>query len=188
MGSFTRWCCNHGFLRIFSQIAYIRAVGNPTFWKNYTLPIHSIIIDILETQLSTSLYTVGYGASLRPKGPMPWMSAVIQSELSMYVISMLAKQNIPNNVVSVLILISSFYVVISLAITHVYRVGWFWTFFTFSTKAPLRFVTCLPKVPKIAKKKVSHPVTASSLVTTFWVMHYIRVQHFYSQYGLHGYQ
>jgi hypothetical protein len=32
------------------------------------------------------------------------------------------------------------------------RVGWFWTFFTFSTKVPLRFVIYLPKVPKIAKK------------------------------------
>jgi hypothetical protein len=31
------------------------------------------------------------------------------------------------------------------------RVGWF--FFTFSTKVPLRFVTCLPKVSKQAKKK-----------------------------------
>jgi hypothetical protein len=58
------------------------------------------------------------------------------------------------------------------------RVGWFWTFFTFSTKVPLRFVAYLPKVPKIAKKCFD-PVTSSSLVTTFWVMHYIRVQHFF---------
>jgi hypothetical protein len=38
-------------------------------------------------------------------------------------------------------------------------------FFTFSAKVPLRFVIYLPKVPKIAKK-ISDPVTASSLVTT----------------------
>jgi hypothetical protein len=33
-------------------------------------------------------------------------------------------------------------------------VGWvdFWTFFTFSTKVPLRFVTYLRKVPKIGGK------------------------------------
>jgi hypothetical protein len=30
----------------------------------------------------------------------------------------------------------------------------FWLFFTFSTKVPLRFVTYLPKVPKIAKKNL----------------------------------
>jgi hypothetical protein len=58
--------------------------------------------------------------------------------------------------------------------------GWvdFRLFFTFSTKVPLRFVIYLPKVPKIAKKKFFYPVTASSLVTTFWVMHYIGVQNF----------
>jgi hypothetical protein len=52
--------------------------------------------------------------------------------------------------------------------------GWidFWLFFTFLTKVPLRFVTYLPKVPRIAKKILFDPVTASSLVTTFWVMHY----------------
>jgi hypothetical protein len=65
------------------------------------------------------------------------------------------------------------------------RVGWFWTFFKFSTKVPLRFVTYLPKVPKIAKKNLD-PVTASSLVMTFWVMHYIYKgsKFFFSQFGL----
>jgi hypothetical protein len=58
------------------------------------------------------------------------------------------------------------------------RVGRFWTFFTFSTKVPLGFVTYLPKIPKIAKKNLFDPVTSSSLLMTFWVMHYIRGQHF----------
>jgi hypothetical protein len=31
----------------------------------------------------------------------------------------------------------------------------------------------LPKGPIIAKKKFFYPMTASSLVMTFWVMHYI---------------
>jgi hypothetical protein len=42
-------------------------------------------------------------------------------------------------------------------------------FFTFSTKVPLRFVTYLPKVRKIEKNFFFDPVTASSLVKTFWV-------------------
>jgi hypothetical protein len=33
--------------------------------------------------------------------------------------------------------------------------------FTFSTKVPLRFVIYLPKLPKIAKKNIFDPVTAS---------------------------
>jgi hypothetical protein len=46
---------------------------------------------------------------------------------------------------------------------------------TFLTKGPLRFVTYLSKVPKIAKKNFFDLVTASSLVTTFWVMHYLYI-------------
>jgi hypothetical protein len=38
------------------------------------------------------------------------------------------------------------------------------------------------------RKKNLDPVTASSLVMTFRVMHYISVKHFYSHYGLLGYQ
>jgi hypothetical protein len=61
-----------------------------------------------------------------------------------------------------------------------YTVGWVdFRLFTFSTKVPLRFVIYLRKVPKIAKKKFFDPVTASSLITTFWVMHYIRVKKFF---------
>jgi hypothetical protein len=52
-------------------------------------------------------------------------------------------------------------------------------FVTFSTKVPLRFVTYLPKVQKIAKKNFVDPVTSSSLVTAFYDMHYIRVQNFF---------
>jgi hypothetical protein len=60
---------------------------------------------------------------------------------------------------------------------------------TFSRKVPLRFVTNLPKVAKIAKKILLDPVSASSLVTTFWIMHYVRVKIFFSQYVLlHRYQ
>jgi hypothetical protein len=58
---------------------------------------------------------------------------------------------------------------------------------TFSTKVPLRFVAYLPKVPKISKKKLFDPVTASSLVMTFWVMHYIRVQNFLFTIWTYGY-
>jgi hypothetical protein len=45
--------------------------------KIYTLPNHTITIDvyILETQLSSLLY--GRGASFVQKWPMPWMSANI---------------------------------------------------------------------------------------------------------------
>jgi hypothetical protein len=50
--------------------------------------------------------------------------------------------------------------------------------FTFSTKVPLRFGTYLKKSTENSNKNVFDPVTASSLVTTFWVMHYIRVQNF----------
>jgi hypothetical protein len=41
------------------------------------------------------------------------------------------------------------------------------------TKVPLRFVTYLSKVTKINEKKCVDPVTASSLVKTFWVMYNI---------------
>jgi hypothetical protein len=47
------------------------------------------------------------------------------------------------------------------------------------TKVPLRFVTYLSKVTKINAKKCFDPVTASSLVKTFWVMHYIVDQNFF---------
>jgi hypothetical protein len=43
------------FLRIFSEVTYIRTVGNSTVLKIYTLPNHTITIGmcILETQLSS---------------------------------------------------------------------------------------------------------------------------------------
>jgi hypothetical protein len=49
------------------------------------------------------------------------------------------------------------------------------------TKVPLRFVTYLSKVTKINEKSVLtfDPVTASSLVKTFWVMHYKEVKFFF---------
>jgi hypothetical protein len=65
------------FLRIFSEVTYIRTVGNSTMLKIYTLPNHTITISvcILETQLSCLLY--GRGASFVQKWSMPWMSANI---------------------------------------------------------------------------------------------------------------
>jgi hypothetical protein len=65
------------FLRIFSEVTYIRTVGNSTFLKIYTLPNHTITIGvcILETQLLGLLY--GGGASFVQKWSMPWMSANI---------------------------------------------------------------------------------------------------------------
>jgi hypothetical protein len=60
-------------LRIFSEITYIRTVGNSTMLKIYTLPNHTITIGVcsLETQLSSLLY--GCGASFGQKWSMPWM-------------------------------------------------------------------------------------------------------------------
>jgi hypothetical protein len=61
-----------GFLRIFSEITYIRAVGNYTFLK--PKPYHYHSMNIAETQLSSLLN--------RKKEPWPWMSAVIYSRVS----------------------------------------------------------------------------------------------------------
>jgi hypothetical protein len=76
-GQFERRCCPQAFLRIFSEVTYIRTVGNSTLLKIYTLPNHTITIGvcILETQLLGLLY--GGGASFVQKWSMPWMSANI---------------------------------------------------------------------------------------------------------------
>jgi hypothetical protein len=52
-GQFKRRCCPQAFLWIFSEVTYIRTVGNSTYLKIYTLPNHTISIGvcILETQL-----------------------------------------------------------------------------------------------------------------------------------------
>jgi hypothetical protein len=57
-GQFARRCCPQAFLRIFSEVTYIRTVGNSTLLKIYTLPNHTITIGIciLETQLLGLLY------------------------------------------------------------------------------------------------------------------------------------
>jgi hypothetical protein len=58
--------------------------------------------------------------------------------------------------------------------------GWvdFGLFYIFNTSTPE--ICYLPsKSTENSKKKFFHPVTTSSLVTTFWVMHYIRVQNFF---------
>jgi hypothetical protein len=64
-------------MRIFSEVTYIRTVGNSTLLKIYTLPNHTITIGvcILEKQLLGLLY--GRGASFVQKWTMPWMSANI---------------------------------------------------------------------------------------------------------------
>jgi hypothetical protein len=76
-GHLVRRCCPQAFLRIFSEVTYIRTVGNSSLLKIYTLPNHTITIGvcILETQLLGLLY--GCGASFVQKWPMPWMSANI---------------------------------------------------------------------------------------------------------------
>jgi hypothetical protein len=76
-GQFERRCCPQAFLRIFSEVTYIRTVGNSTLLNIYTLPNHTITIGvcILETQLLGLLY--GGGASFVQKWSMPWMSANI---------------------------------------------------------------------------------------------------------------
>jgi hypothetical protein len=74
-GQFARRCCPQAFLRIFSEVTYIRTVENSSLLKIYTLPNHTITISvcILETQLLGLLY--GGGASFVQKWSMPWMSA-----------------------------------------------------------------------------------------------------------------
>jgi hypothetical protein len=76
-GHLARLCCPQAFLGIFSEVTYIRTVGNSTLLKIYTLPNHTITIGvcILETQLLGLLY--GGGASFVQKWSMPWMSANI---------------------------------------------------------------------------------------------------------------
>jgi hypothetical protein len=76
-GHLARRCCPQAFLRIFSEVTYIRTVGNSTLLKIYTLPNHTITIGecILDTQLLDLLY--GGSASFVQKWFMPWMSANI---------------------------------------------------------------------------------------------------------------
>jgi hypothetical protein len=76
-GHLARRCCPQAFLRIFSELTYIRTVGNSTLLKIYTIPNQTMTIGvcILETQLLGLLY--GRGASFVQKWSMPWMSAII---------------------------------------------------------------------------------------------------------------
>jgi hypothetical protein len=76
-GHLARRCCPQAFLRIFSEVTFIRTVGNSTLLKIYTLPNQTITIgvSISETQLSSLLY--GCGASFVQKWSMPWISANI---------------------------------------------------------------------------------------------------------------
>jgi hypothetical protein len=66
-GQFARRCCPQAFLRIFSEVTYIRAVGNSSLLKIYTLPNHTITIGvyILETQLHGLLYGGGRNGPCR---------------------------------------------------------------------------------------------------------------------------
>jgi hypothetical protein len=45
-GQFVRRCCPQAFLRIFSEVTYIRTEGNSTLLKIYTLPNHTITIGV----------------------------------------------------------------------------------------------------------------------------------------------
>jgi hypothetical protein len=87
-GHLARRCCPQAFLRIFSEVTYIRAVGNSTLLKIYTLPSHTIAIGVcnLETQLLGLVY--GGGASFVQKWSMPWMSANIEVHFLYSLISM----------------------------------------------------------------------------------------------------
>jgi hypothetical protein len=58
------------------------------------------------------------------------------------------------------------------------RVGWFWTFFYIFNKSTPEICYTPSKSTKNSKKHFLDPVTASSLVLTFWVMHSIMVQNF----------
>jgi hypothetical protein len=73
-GHLARRCCPQAFMRIFSEVTYIRSVGNSSLLKIYTLPNHTITIGvyILETQLLGLL--CGGGASFVQKWSMPWIS------------------------------------------------------------------------------------------------------------------
>jgi hypothetical protein len=70
-GHLARRCCPQAFLQIFSEVSYIKTVGNSTLLKIYTLPNHTITIGVcvLETQLLGLLY--GGGASFVQKWSMP---------------------------------------------------------------------------------------------------------------------
>jgi hypothetical protein len=85
-GHLARRCCPQAFLRILSEVTYIRTVGNCTLLKIYTLPNHTITIGvcILETQLLGVLY--GGGASFVQKWSMPWMSANILYRSLFYIV------------------------------------------------------------------------------------------------------
>jgi hypothetical protein len=78
-GQFERRYCPQAFLRIFSEVTYIRTVGNSTLLKIYTVPNHTITIGvcILETQLLGLLYGWWHSTSFVQKWSMPWMSAHI---------------------------------------------------------------------------------------------------------------
>jgi hypothetical protein len=81
-GHLARRCCP----RIFSEVTYIRTVGNSSLLKIYTLPNHTINIGvcILETQLLGLLY--GGGASFVQKWYMPWISANIYCRALFYIV------------------------------------------------------------------------------------------------------
>jgi hypothetical protein len=79
-------------------------------------------------------------------------------------------------------------ILLALVNTHKYTVGWVDFFKIFNKSTPEICHIPSKRTENSQKKNVSDPVTASSLVMTFWVMHFIRAQILYSQYGLHGYQ
>jgi hypothetical protein len=81
-GQFERRCCPQAFLRIFSEVTYIRTVGNSTLLKIYTLPNPTITIGNIRyvyfRDTTPWLITVyGGGASFVQKWSMPWMAASI---------------------------------------------------------------------------------------------------------------
>jgi hypothetical protein len=65
MDSLVWWCCPpQGFLRIFSEIIYIRTVGNFTLLKIYTLPNHTITIAVYYWDSHMVVIMYGCGTSI----------------------------------------------------------------------------------------------------------------------------
>jgi hypothetical protein len=89
MGSLVWWCC---FFADFLWNSIYKGSGKFFFFfffkKKLYITNHTITIGmrIMDTQFSSLFYSIcRFDASIRPKGPKPWMSAVIKSKLLFYI-------------------------------------------------------------------------------------------------------
>jgi hypothetical protein len=82
-----------GFLRIFSEVTYIRTEGNSTLLKIYTLPNHTITIGvlvyILETQLLGLLYCMVVALVSCRNGPCRGYLLIYRSLFYIYIVGFL---------------------------------------------------------------------------------------------------